>query len=484
MKRARPSLSSSRPHLRLLVVGLALLACPAFSCPLFPPRPGAQATIAPPHKAAPILTPAQAQTPSPTLLAHSGGTPPPSPTPTSQRDTLTPTRTLEPPTPVPSRERPAPTATRALPTAPGARPEAPSLPRPSTGQQPGVPLLLSNPFLSLLPELQSAEGPQWLQPGLRVTYRAQTASIPQAQDEESISGAGYVQYDVVALDGALVVCHLQFYLEVAGGAGLPSASAPSYGSPGSGDFWLDPAALASAEQAASDRLKVARLPLTVAGRQYDAVRFEYRPEDAEYVWMFDADSGLLLFYRHAIGGEHADRRELAEMTLLRTRELPAPWAQGSLPTWVQEGAKIRLQGPYTVAIPGSPGTALPYELTVSVKQVGSNWAEFGLAGYLSGQLSSSYSQVTGAWQLGGRLWLPPGTSAPAQPQLLDEDPVTGEKVSLGRGPNGTIALVQAGPAHRSTIYFELRTGRPIAAELHTTVGLAKVTVELAARGQQ
>jgi hypothetical protein len=172
------------------------------------------------------------------------------------------------------------------------------------------------------------------------------------------------------------------------------------------------------------------------------------------------------------------------MTLLRTRELPAPWAQGSLPTWVQEGAKIQLQGPYTVAIPGSPGTALPYELTVSVKQVGNNWAEFGLAGYLSGQLSSSYSQVTGAWQLGGRLWLPPGTSAPAQPQLLDEDPVTGEKVSLGRGPNGTIALVQAGPAHRSTIYFELRAGRPIAAELHTTVGLAKVTVELAARGQQ
>ncbi|MGQ9554164.1 MAG: hypothetical protein ACUVWR_08640 [Anaerolineae bacterium] len=344
-----------------------------------------------------------------------------------------------------------------------------------------------NPTLRFFPELRDSPGPDWLQEGVRVTYYVQSASIGKIFDEElgeirekTTAGAGYAQYDLVALDGGLAISSLKFYLDT-GRAIIPSLVLPSWGVPGAGDYWVDPKALERAEEAeaaAEGELTVTRMPTTIQGKEYQAVRFEYKTKGAEYVWVFDEDSGILLFYRHAIESEDEDK-QWADATLVQRRQLKLPWQNGSLPNWVREGAFLGYEGTYTVEIMGSPSGSMAYAVEATVKRVGHGWSEFTVSDYLLGRLNGTGTRISGVAQITGPIWLPrEALRALGERRALDRDPVTGAETSVSRGQPGTIVLTEAGAAYTTTLTYDDKDGTLLAMEERVSSEIATIIIQL------
>ena len=127
---------------------------------------------------------------------------------------------------------------------------------PPSAQQAAAPLAdPSHPFLILFPELRTAAAPEWLREGTRVTYAVQSASFAANPDDPTPSGAGYLQYDLAALEGDAAYASLTFYLgDGSAGPVSPSFVTVAQGIPGAGDYWISPSVLARAEQVAGPEL--------------------------------------------------------------------------------------------------------------------------------------------------------------------------------------------------------------------------------------
>jgi hypothetical protein len=419
--------------------------------------------------------------------------------------TLAPTATLPPPpaTPVPPTATRAPTMTPVRPTATHA---ATTIPAPTATAKPSpmpeatVPASLAlpgerfqldrpqqpeamagespNPFVQLFPEANRAPAPDWLREGVRVTYYVQSATVAQDPDKGS-SGAGYVQYDLVALDDRNAVSSMKFYLDTGNGVVFPSFTMFSLGIPGAGDYWLDPAVLKKAEGAARDQLVIKRMTTTIAGKSYQAVRFEYRPQGAEYVWMFDEVTGILLFYRHAIGAEGAARRQLADVTFVRQRQLRLPWQAGAAPDWVGAGGSLRYEGSYDVATMGSPAGSLPYAVQVKMERGRGKWSRYKVTDYIAGKTNATAERISGVAQLFDALWLPSEALAALRTaRTLDRDPVTGAQVAVARGPSGTIVLTETGEAYYTKLTYDGQDGILLALEQETRSGVATIHIAL------
>ncbi len=450
---------------RTVIIGrrvLALMVLAAFltGCCAAMPRP--TATPVPP-----TATPRPTATPVPPTA-----TPRPTATPVPPTATPIPTTTIEP--------SPTPEVTDLDSLAlPGNRFQLDRLqqqPATMAGESP-------NPFVKIFPDTGRAPAPAWLQEGVRVTYYVQSATVSQDPDESS-SGAGYVQYDLVALDDRNVVSSIKFYLDTGNNVVLPSITAFSVGIPGAGDYWLDPVVLKTAERVKIDKLTVKRTSTTIAGKSYNVVRFEYRPEEAEYVWMFDEVTGLLLFYRHAIGAEGAARRQLADATFVRQRQLKLPWQAEAVPNWVKKGGSLRYEGSYDVATMGSPAGSLPYVVLVEWERSQDRWSRCKVTGYLSGKVEGTLERVTGVAQLFDALWLPPEALAALRTaRTLDRDPVTGAQIAVSRGPGGTVVLTETGVVYYTKLTYDGKNGMLLALEQETRSGVATIHIALQLAGQ-
>jgi len=452
------------PGARVGSAGAIMLLALLISCPIACPLAGRERKSTATSTAMPTATPiTPTYTPTATLEARAA---PPSPTATVS-EPMEQAATAQLPTATPSDSR----------TPPGTS-VPPVLATPSGGFDLAViPGAEKARFLEVFPELHRSSGPEWLQEGVRVTYYVQSASIPRAGEKGS-SGAGYAQYDVVALTDGLVVSSLQFYLDTGDDVVVPSLTLPLFGVAGVGDYWIDPKALKDAERVADDELSVYRTATTIGGNQYKAVRFEYEKPEAKYVWMFDEASGLLLFYRHRIGEEDAPR-QLADSTLVERRQIAVPWEGGSLPGWVREGLHLRYRGSYSVWTIGSPAASLPYSTSVEVKRVGSNWCEYEVTDYLSGRRNTTARRVSGAAQISGAFWLPAeAIKALRAGRTLDDDPVTGAKTGASRGHRGTVVITESGEAYRTVLTYDERDGRLLRIEQQTNTGIATILIEL------
>lgn len=337
-----------------------------------------------------------------------------------------------------------------------------------------------NPFAYLFPELRTLPAPDWLREGVRVTYYGQSATISNVAGEDGSGGAGYLQCDLVALDGGTAVVSMKLYLDLGNGIVIPVLVLPSLGLAGVGDYWLHPDVLADAERVANDELLVARMPTTIGGRTYQAVRFEYRPEGAEYVWMYDQGSGRLLFYRHAIGEEDDDERQLTDVTLAGVRELDLPWAGGTAPDWVQEGGSLEYEGAYTVLVMGEPSGSFDYALRADVKGASPHWSAYLVTEVLAGRTNSISWRVSGGAELMDAIWLSPEAVAALRGRqgTLDRDPITGETLSLTAGAGGRIVLTASNTAYEVVLTYDGRNGRLLGLGQRVVGGAAGSAVEL------
>jgi hypothetical protein len=347
-------------------------------------------------------------------------------------------------------------------------------------KQSGVAADEQSTFLILFPELRSAPAPNWLKEGVRLTYRVESANVAQKEGVKGSTGAGYAQYDLVALDKASAVTAVRFYTDLGNDTLLPSLVMRFVGLPGAGEYWLNPKVLPRAERVANDNLTVIHTPHRLGNKTYKAVRFQYTTDGAEYVWVFEEATGLLLFYRHAIGKDTDDTRQLTQITFVRQRQIKLPWRGTAPPDWAIEGAQLTYKGSYAVSIPGSPDTALPYRAVARVTQQEPRWTEFTLETKMQSAIATDRSvRATGVAQLFNGLWLPAeALDVLEDGQVLDRDPTTGAEIRVSRG-NGAITLTEAGASYTTVLTYDEKDGVLLNMREETQNGVGTVRVDLA-----
>ncbi len=335
------------------------------------------------------------------------------------------------------------------------------------------------PFLLLFPDLRTAPAPDWLQTGTRVTYRVQSATIPQAQDQTGAAAAGYAQYDVVALDQGLVVATSKLYLDTSdGGDVLPSLVFPVLGLPGIGEFWLNPQALADAEQVATDELSVARMDKTFDGTVYHGVYFEYKHENTRYVWMYDAAAGVLLFSSYAIGSDNDPTRQLGQITFAGQRQLNLPWRDGRVPGWVAGAHHLHYTGTFQTEITGAPAPAIAAHADVSLQDHFGRWSAYSLSGGVQGTIPTPLLRLTGGDQIFDGLWLAPEALAALEDgQTLDTDPITGATITVARDSR-TVTLTETGQRYQNSLTYSVSDGRLVETVVQEQIGLATTLTRL------
>ena len=350
----------------------------------------------------------------------------------------------------------------------------------STAVVPGRTAAGENPFPLLFPELKRLPAPNWLKEATRMTYRFESATIAQKEDAKGSTGAGLMQYDLVALDEDLALTSVKFYADTVDGRSVvPSLVTSGRGIPSAGDTWINPSVLKDAERAASDKMKVARMPYKTGNATYQAVRFQYEDKGVLYVWMFEAKTGLLLFYRHALGSETDATRQLSSLTLVSRRQLKLPWRNGSRPAWARIGTRLNYEGEYNVLIPDTPATGLPYTSRALVRRTGGDWCLVQLTAAVAGRADVDVERATGAAQLFDGLWLAPEAlkALSGKKGVIDRDPATGARISVSHARGGITELTETGAAYRSTLSYD-RSGALIAIDQEIQNGIMATRVEL------
>ena len=413
----------------------------------------------------PTPTPIPPASPIPTLVA--------SPTPMPPTATARPTDTPALPTPRPTASKPRPTAT--------AQP-SPDVPKGLPGQGETKPMGDWQRLATLLPEVNEAQEPNWLQEGTRVTYRflSSTADADNPSDIKA-TGAGFARYDVVAMEGDAVVTTLYLLIDtVDGKAVVPGALLSSVGRRGVGDFWVSPEALERAEEITKgkDNVKITRGPLKIGDKTYQAVRVETKTDDGLGVYTFDTASGLLLFHRSDV--KASGHQTLVSMTLADARQIAVPWQAKGAPSWVKEGVSLAYEGTQTFWLPdGSAAGTLALTISAVIRDSGERWSEQEVTYRVPGQVPSTVRQASGVAQIFNGYWLPAeALKALRNGQVLDQDGVTGTKLTVRHSRDGTVTLTETGPAYQTAFSYAPLTGVLVAVEQEVRNGNLRTTATI------
>jgi hypothetical protein len=330
---------------------------------------------------------------------------------------------------------------------------------------------------TIFPELAKMAAPDWVKPGLRLTYYAASATIagkgpifqldPQGEifatdgsgrrfsvkpgsREEGIGGHGYGEYTIIAVNADSIAIAADVYT-MAGGSNNPRqmTRAAFLGSPGSAiDLWVNPAWLKQVKTGMNKTIRVLRTPFSVGADKRAAVAFT--SSDGTMMFVYDESSGALLYRGGSGEGEtglnlringeqiaNTPSRMLTMSTMQGQRSLSLPWTGQKPPGWVSSIRELQYSGQIGNVVRGSPNIPLPITVMLRAAARGNGWIKF--------QVSQSAGGVGGAlpiksqseWMAGtdhiGSVWVPPTALAGLRPdQELDRDPITKFVTTVGR----------------------------------------------------
>jgi hypothetical protein len=292
----------------------------------------------------------------------------------------------------------------------------------------------ADPIAILFPQLAKLPAPGWLKEGVRVTYAVMGSS---QDDETTVAGGGYVQYDLIALDKRSAVANMRTFVENDAGGFTPAPAGSYVNLPGHGEFWVNPAALEDAEQ-------------------LESVRFEYT-EGGRFVAEFDQESGVLVFGSHSFVGNDGARGG-GQLLLVTQRQIRLPWKGKGIPTWLEEDASFEFDGAFTRLDIAGNNIPLPAAARFAVQQTSQRWSLAQTDTYLNGMPVGDALSATGAGQIFGGLWLPKAAlTAKPRNNTLDSDPITGAVITWQRA-DGAIILTETGPSWESVLRYDGKTG--------------------------
>lgn len=346
------------------------------------------------------------------------------------------------------------------------------------------------------------EPPEWVAPGTRVTFYAAGASIANASkqwqkdpngawedpatgerwgrtDTPTASGEGVFQADVVGVDGTSVGLQWvlygydrfaeRLYGGLTGGATDPGAAAE--------EIWVHPELLHRLPETDAGELKILRGEYDLEGVTYDAIAVANLDPTAYSSWIYDTDTGLLLSGTTRTQGRAAPVYAEGEdplpantqITLIRflgVRQRDAAGLETAPPEWAQPGAALEFSGSWIFVNPYDPmgpPAVYPAWLGVGFESGGPSWLEYGTEMLVDFAGLPDVTAATGVAAGAGPYWIDPATLSFAQEgQVIDEDPITGEVVTvewIGPGPAGdAVTIASQLPGISSQATYDVGTG--------------------------
>lgn len=407
----------------------------------------------------------------------------------------------------------------ALQSDPGPVPQ-PNNPNP----QPGFPAPPAQPGIPAgMPQAAHARYPAWLTSGMRITMYSSSATltgvsqvlVPDENGTEWVDangrkysvaqnagagGAGLMQLDVIeASDQGLLVDARNLLIADPQSGALTTTGAVGYvGTTESlGDYWVNPAKLASMQEGVQGGVVVKRLPYPLNGKTYNAISFTNKQQNGFQRNTFDLETGLcLVTTMSSIGAPQmtpgadgksqmgAGNTMIGYGQLADVREIKLPWANDAMPDWMSNGHTIRYTGSYATSIPNVPEMpAFKYSMsfefgqrkTTAVLCKQTNSLDMG-----QGPQQGTVDRVAGC-NVVNPLYIAPATLRSLQPnQLIDEDKVT-KTVYAFNGIQGNLAVfTEKREREASQFGYDVNTGvlTVISFEQFQGVGTLKVQLKL------
>ncbi len=369
--------------------------------------------------------------------------------------------------------------------------------------------------------------PDWVRPGIRLTWYGAAASVAQAyytyvEDENgtwedpatgkryrrtdesgeempTAAGEAYTETDVIAVEGNEVVLVNTMYsidllarqlvLNPLGGGRSPGALVDG--------AWVHPALLQSVAANGYDGYQILRGSYLFGDTTYDAISFVSTGETAYQASTFDAASGVLLRTNTSTQGagspvhgpldDPQGNVQLSNTRLVGARQRNLPGMTAPVPWWVAPGGQLAYGGSYTASNPldqASGPWVFPMEVTVTFQDVGGTWATFASHSVTDLGGSPQESDGTSATGPTGLYWYDPASLAAMAPgDVLDEDPVTSARISVesaGPGAGGGSAVTILTEANGVSIRtsYDVASGILVSLELVQSVTGGTVSLQL------
>jgi hypothetical protein len=387
------------------------------------------------------------------------------------------------------------------------------------------------PTVARLPTGVAGDGglgpPTWVQPGTRLTWYGAAASVAQSYytyvedpegtwedpttgkryrrtdesgaDMPTAAGEAYTQTDVIAVEGGDVVLvntmysidllARQFVLNPLGGGRVPGTVVDG--------AWVNPQALQSVLATGYEGYQILRGDYVLGGNSYPAISFVSTGTGAYQSSTFDTESGVLLATNTSTEGAGSPVHgpldnpqgnvQLSNTRLAGVRQRSLAGMDAPVPWWVSNTPQLVYTGSYTATNPMDPQAGpwvYPMETTVSFGEGGRTWATFSSHTVIDLGGSQQPTDATGVTGPTGLYWYDPATLATMNPgDLLDEDPVTGARItveSIGPGAAGTVLTILTdmnGVTVR--LGYDAGTGVLVALELYQAVTGGTVSLQLA-----
>lgn len=375
-----------------------------------------------------------------------------------------------------------------------------------------IPGVAGRPTLAL-PDQAPATGelkmPAAIRPGMRVSYHAGDSVIagvasklqpipgkngqwfdPKTGQNFNVTnvptsgGVGYVQVNVLAASPELVALDTRNFPIVdvqrgiaasGGGAGVVGDGASA------GAYWIHPALLAlvsgdgGVPQPAG--VKIGRIKYTAGQKQFNALSIVNDYASGFDHSVYDLETGLLVSRTGSMLGEGVsviDPRTgqvtrgkgttvIYHTIFVEAREVKVPWGEQAPPEWVKKGLQLSYSGSYATTTPMGPLPGLGLARAVQIGNVvnGVATAQVSTRADLGSGLpaqDSKEDRCFGSAML-NPLWLAPKSLEMLQPnQVLDEDRVTGFRVTFQGNQNGAGAFVEQGPVESTQYIYDSRSG--------------------------
>ena len=346
--------------------------------------------------------------------------------------------------------------------------------------------------------------PPFLKPGFRLSWLGGNSTIagshlvPDAngwiesqgqkfslKKSNGSGGMGYSQINIIHAEPQLIVADVRTFLLVDLENGICTANdhALMVGNGDAlGDYWMNPARLAAMPEGAGNGETVTRGSYTLGNREYKSISIRHQGRDGYSSKTYDRESGLMLFggttdidptvligNRDNAGIEKFEgNKQYSHNQFVSVRETKIPWAGARMPQALAMGRRLEYTGTVShvsdpaMGLPPLPGQAstLSYEVDkelaadcVAVKLL----ARFDLGpGIPPNEVRGV--RTFGSTMLGG-FWMPPDALRTLQAnQVLDEDPVTRYRLSVGGIQGNIVTTVEQGPKDVLEQSYDLNTG--------------------------
>lgn len=358
-----------------------------------------------------------------------------------------------------------------------------------------LPTACGQDFSAVIPGLKQLQNPDWVKEGTRMSYYSATADVPEGYEKfildeegdwvgvlsgkhykrEEIFGAaghGVTQVDVLSVEGGVAALKINSWLYSSfTGPLVPIKQGAYIGLAAGGDWYISPKALANLQERRSGGVTILRMPYTIDGVTYNAIRIQQESDTASFAHIYDLQDGKLLATFNSVASADKKSTVFAYATLLGVRQMDLPWLGQDLPGWIKEGTVMRFDGTKAFeAKLASYSFPTAVSLDMSITGVGRRYYTYTqTASMVASGFPAQYGheeQVGGIGQPGG-LALPPDALAALQlGQVIDIDDVTGITVEVKdvcQDANGRniVVLLASNQIYSAKVTYDRDTGMMI-----------------------